>query len=302
MRNHSIRSHRAANPRHQRSANLLCAVLLSGIFTACSSSVGRSSGAPDTSPTTLAASSQDATTVGATITPAVPKGKTWELVGLGDSFTATQNSKGQTYLDLYAAALQTSGGRSVTVNDLSDNANTTARLLEQLRTDEATRAAVSKADIVVISVGGNDSDPFAVYPQGTCIPSQPLSDCLATYAPTFAANYESILTEVERLRSGLATALRVTSADNPFVGWSEAPSTTFGVDFYAQVAAAETEAACSTASKHGAKCLDYLHIFGGPDGTADPAPFLGPDHAHPGDVGIQAISDALVRLGVAELQ
>lgn len=37
-------------------------------------------------------------------------------------------------------------------------------------------------------------------------------------------------------------------------------------------------------------------------GTADPAPFLGPDHAHPGDAGMQAISDALVRLGVAELQ
>ena len=255
-----------------------------------------------TTPATLAALSTDVATVAATTTLGSQEGASWEVVGLGDSFTATQNSKGQTYLDLYATALQTSERRAVNVHDLSDDANTTARLLEHLRTDEATRTAVSKADIIVISVGGNDSDPFGVYPDGTCSRSQPLSDCLAAYAPRFAANYESILTEVDHLRSGTPTSIRVTSADNPFVGWSEAPSATFGVDFYAQVAAAETEAACSTAIKHGASCLDYLHIFGGPDGTADPAPYLGPDHAHPGDAGIEAISDALIRLGVAELQ
>ena len=215
---------------------------------------------------------------------------------------ATQNSKGQTFVDLYAAALQGSEQRTVTVDDLSDDSNTTARLLERLRTDESTRSSVSNADIIVISVGGNDSDPFGVYPQGTCSPTQPLPDCLATYAPTFAANYELILTEVDSLRNGQPTAVRVTSADNPFVGWSEAPTPTFGVDFYAQVAQAETDAACAAATSHAALCVDYLHIFGGPDGTADPAPFLGPDHAHPGDVGIQAISDALAQLGLSELQ
>ena len=153
----------------------------------------------------------------------------------------------------------------------------------------------------MISVGGNDSDPFGVYPQGTCSPSQPLPECLATYAPTFAANYDSILAEVTRLRAGKPTAIRVTSADNPFVGWSEAPSPTFGVGFYAQVAQAETDAACAAATAHEALCIDYLHIFGGADGAADPAPFLGPDHAHPGDVGIQAIGEALTHLGVPEL-
>jgi hypothetical protein len=140
-----------------------------------------------------------------------------------------------------------------------------------------------------------------VYPDGTCTPSQPASDCLNAYSPTFAANYEVILSEIEDLRDGQPTAIRVTSADNPFVGWSEAPNATFGVDFYAQVAAAQTQAACGAATAHGGLCVDYLHIFGGPDGTADPAPFLGPDHAHPGDLGIQAIADELLRLGVPEL-
>ena len=226
-------------------------------------------------------------------TPAtsVEAATTWQLVGLGDSFTATQNSKGQTYLDLFGTALGASQGRAVRLNDLSDDANTTTHLLEHLRTDKATRAAVRNADIIVISVGGNDSDPFGVYPKGTCATTQSRADCLTAYAPTFAANYESILAEVAALRSGKATAIRVTSADNPFVGWAEAPTASFGVDFYAQVAEAETEAACEAAMKHDAQCVDYLHVFGGPDATADPAPFLGPDHAHPGDAGIQAISE-----------
>ena len=226
----------------------------------------------------------------------------WQIVGLGDSFTSTQNSHGRTYLDLFASSLAESTGRRVTVADLSDDANTTARVAELLRTDASTRASVASADMVLISVGGNDSDPFGVYPHGTCSPRQPLPTCLEIYAPTFAANYEVILSNIEQLRSGHPTAIRVTSADNPFVGWSEAPSPTFGVDFYAQVAEAESKTACNIATSHGGLCVDYLHIFGGPEGTTDPARFLGPDHAHPGDLGIRAIAAELVRLGVPEVR
>jgi len=223
------------------------------------------------------------------------------MVALGDSFTATQNTRGQTYVDLFAASLEETTSHPVAVTDLSDDGGTTARVAERLRTGDVTRAAVVAADIILVSVGGNDSDPFGVYPDGTCAPAQSASACLDVYSPAFAANYEAILSEIEVLRAGRPTAIRVTSADNPFVGWSEAPSVTFGVDFYAQVAAAQTEAACDAATAHGGLCVDYLHIFGGPDGTADPAPYLGPDHAHPGDRGIQAIADELLRLGVPEL-
>jgi lysophospholipase L1-like esterase len=154
---------------------------------------------------------------------------------------------------------------------------------------------------VLVSVGGNDSDPFATYPAGTCAPAQALFRCLRIYAPTFTRNYRKILQAVDNLRAGLPTAVRVTSADNPFVGWSEAPTPTFGVDFYRQVAEAETAAACRIADLHGARCVDYLHLFGGADGTSDPASYLGPDHAHPGDAGIRLIADTLVAMGVPEL-
>jgi lysophospholipase L1-like esterase len=229
-------------------------------------------------------------------------GAGWTIVGLGDSFTKTQNARGDTYLDLFAADLQETRHVPVAVNDLSDDANTSAKVADDLRHDANTREAVADADIVLVSVGGNDSDPFAVYPPGTCAPSQPLARCLQVYAPTFARNYGSIFRSIDRLRAGRPTALRVTSADNPFVGWSEAPTETFGVDFYRQVAEAETAAACRLGAAHHALCVDYLHLFGGADGTLDPAPYLGPDHAHPGDAGIRLIADTLMALDVPELR
>jgi lysophospholipase L1-like esterase len=275
-------------PTHALGAVLLLSLLVSGCAsTGSSTASAASSPSGASSPIDTAAASDP--------------GAGWTIVGLGDSFTKTQNAQGDTYLDLFAADLQKARDVPVTVNDLSDDANTSARLADDLRHDATTRAAVVGADIVLVSVGGNDSDPFAVYPPGTCAPSQPLARCLRVYAPTFARNYASILRSIDRLRAGLPTALRVTSADNPFVGWSEAPTETFGVDFYRQVAEAETNAACRIGAAHHAMCVDYLHIFGGADGTLDPAPYLGPDHAHPGDAGIRSIADTLAELGVAEL-
>ncbi len=232
-------------------------------------------------------------------TPSGPP--SWHLVGLGDSFTATQNSSGRSYLDLFQESLQAKASRTVELEDLSSDDNTTAKLADQLRHDETIRDAVAGADIILVSVGGNDSDPFGVYPPGTCSPKQSFSACLHAYAPDFAKNYEVILSEIDSLRAGKPTAIRVTSADNPFVGWSEAPNKTFGVQFYRQVAEAETKVACAAATRHGGVCVDYLHIFGGADGTKDPAPFLGQDHAHPGDAGIKAIADLLAEIGVPEL-
>ena len=83
---------------------------------------------------------------------------------------------------------------------------------------------------------------------------------------------------------------------NPFVGWDKAPSASFGADFYAQVAGAETEAACAVAERHGGECADVFHLFNGPDGAADAAAYLADDHAHPGRTGIEAVANLLTSL------
>ncbi|HUP82622.1 MAG TPA: SGNH/GDSL hydrolase family protein [Candidatus Limnocylindria bacterium] len=232
---------------------------------------------------------------------ASPGVQTLHMVGLGDSYLSAQNAKGQTFLDIYATALESSAGRPVEVTLIASGDMTTAKLKESLATDESVRDSVANADIVVISVGGNDSDPFGIYPDGTCAPTQPPPECLEAYSPTLAGNYEEILDSITALRDGQPTALRVTSMDDPFVGWSEAPSDTFARDFFAQVAEAQTEAVFALAQSHGAKTVDYLHAFNGADGLSDPAQYLAADHSHPGELGIQAIADLLIEVGIAEL-
>jgi len=214
---------------------------------------------------------------------------------------STQNTKGESFMDLYAASLGRTLARPVELANLASDNATTDSVRNSLTTDDAVRTKAASADVIVISVGGNDSDPFGKYPKGTCARASSLQSCLKAYAPRFTANYEAILSTVATLREGKPTLIRVTSADNPFVGWSEAPSTAFGKDFYAQVAEAQTTTVCMLATKHGAKCIDYLHVFGGRDGLADPAAYLADDHAHPGDMGIQTIASLLSASGTQGL-
>ncbi len=223
------------------------------------------------------------------------------VVGLGDSYMSAQNAKGESFMDVYAAELEKRLSRPVDLTLIASGDATSTKVMESLTSDGSTRASVENADVIVISVGGNDSDPFGMYPKGTCAPSQPLVACLKAYSPTLEGNYEAILASIAELRAGKPTAIRVTSMDDPFVGLPEAPSKAFARDFFAQVAEAQTEAVFAVAKKRGAKTVDYLHIFSGQDGLSDPAKYLAADHSHPGDLGIQVIADELMRLGIPEL-
>jgi lysophospholipase L1-like esterase len=289
-----LKEGRVLGEDRRRCAAICCAGLLVLTGAACG---GEGEPTPAAATTVSSAPAVASTTAAATTVQT----SAFEVVGIGDSYMTTQDSKGASFMDAFAASLQTDTGHAVHLTDLADESNTTKRVLQQLRTDEAYRTDVAGGDVIVLSVGGNDSDPFGIYPAGTCAPKQAAEECLQAYAPDFAANYEAILSEIEKLRAGKPTAIRVTSADNPFVGWSQSPSTSFGTKFYAQVAAAETAAACAAATRHGGACVDYLSVFGGPDGAEDPAKYLAADHAHPGDEGIRVIADLLTQLGVPEL-
>ena len=154
----------------------------------------------------------------------------WTIVGLGDSFTATQKFEGQTYLELFAASLEQTTGRTVTVADLSDDADTTARVADRLRTGEVTRGRCRSGHHPGVRWWQRQRSFRGV--SGRHVFAQPTRGGLSRrVSPTFVANYEAILSEIESLREGRPTAIRVTSADNPFVGWSLAPSATFGIDF-----------------------------------------------------------------------
>lgn len=225
------------------------------------------------------------------------------VVGMGDSVMETGAGESASIIDVFASNLKSRGlAGSLVVDNLGDPSATSDSLRSALQSDRKMRDSVAAADIVVVSVGGNDADPFASYPSGTCSLGHDAADCLAAYAPHLEANLDAIATEIVALRGDKPTALRFMSPDyNPFVGWDQAPSASFGADFYAQVAGAETAAACAVAERHGGVCADVFHLFNGQDGTADAAAYLADDHAHPGRTGIEAVATLLTDLGVPEL-
>jgi len=218
------------------------------------------------------------------------------VVGLGDSIQTSADARGDTFLDVYARHLEESTGRAVDVQSFADPAATSSSVRQSLAEGSPAAEAVSSARLVVVTVGGNDADPFADRPPVACSPRGGSAACLRAYAPNLAKNLGAILARIDRLR-GPDTDVVLTSPDfNPFVGWSEAPSPSFGADFYRQVASAETRAVCRLAPQHHAECLDFFHVFNGPSGAEDAGAFLADDHAHPGPRGVRVIADALVDL------
>jgi lysophospholipase L1-like esterase len=207
----------------------------------------------------------------------------------------------------FAAAIGALSGRSVELTTLVDPTMTTTTLLQRVMSSETWRSTIAGADVITITVGGNDADPFGSYPIGTCAPGGKPAACLLAYAPALEPNLDAILAEIGKLRSGRPTAIRVTNPDfNPFIGLEPgrdlppfAPD--FGVSFYRQVADGELAVVCAVAERHGAQCVDFYHAFNGPDGTADAAPFLTSDHLHPSKVGQDRIAELLGAAGLAPL-
>lgn len=221
----------------------------------------------------------------------------WTYVALGDSIV------GEGYPQLLANLIQDQAGKSVTVTSLADGGETSATLLASLRAVGPVRDAVAGADIVTITVGGNDVDPFGTFPADMCAPGGVESTCLARYNPDFEVNLDAILTEIENIRAGQPTLIRPTTPDyNPFIGWDAAPTPEFGLSFYRQVADAEAQAVCSLAMTHGLVCADFYHEFNGTDGTEDGGSLLAADHAHPSAAGSQLIAQVILDAGLAPLR
>jgi lysophospholipase L1-like esterase len=228
-------------------------------------------------------------------------GTGWLLVAVGDSVMSAGSDTRESYPWLLAGLIERQTSVPVTVEQV--RADTTAEVLTELGTGGHLRDLIARADIVTMTVGANDANLDATYPVGTCAVGGAPADCLSRVNPTATANLEAILVSIDAIRAGRPIAIRITSPDyNPFIGWSGAPSATFGLDFYRQVADAEAAATCDAALRHDAKCVDLVRLFNGPAGSADAKLLLDSDHLHPSLAGRTAIAEALFALGLAPLQ
>jgi lysophospholipase L1-like esterase len=201
----------------------------------------------------------------------------------------------------YGARASSDLGIPVEVHNLTmHNGLTSAVLLDYLRrgasigrAGEDLRKAVAAADIVSVTIGFNDS-------------TMPDAKRLEAFSKEYRRTLDAILTEIDELRAGKPTAVRVTEIYNNGIGSTpdvdpDGPGT--GVAVWKPITEAQNQVVCAVAKGHRAVCVDIYHAFNGPDGLSSPAAagYLGPDQVHPSQRGQDVIAAAMVKVGYAPL-
>jgi lysophospholipase L1-like esterase len=202
----------------------------------------------------------------------------------------------------YGARASADLGIPVEVHNLTmHNGLTSPGLLDDLRrgarlgrAGEDVRTAVAAADIVSVTIGFNDS-------------TMADANRLEAFSKEYRRTLDAILTEIDDLRGGRPTAVRVTEIYNNGIGPTpdldpDGPGT--GVAVWKPITEAQNEVVCTVAKAHEAICVDIYHAFNGPDGLASPAAagYLGPDQVHPSQRGQDVIAAAMVKSGYAPLR
>lgn len=196
-------------------------------------------------------------------------------LALGDSWPEGAHCGGcRTFAGLYADGLSAQTGRKIRFEDLTGQAQPyfeelgggSASLLRALRSDSATRRVVAEADVIMIATGPNELDA-ALEPAkaGTCGGEDDMA-CFRNQRRMWEKNFDAILDEIEVLRAGKPTAVRLVSAANAFVsepsmaeGLPKDFATTKGALIFKNL----NDALCTNAAKHDAVCVDVRPVLNG---------------------------------------
>jgi lysophospholipase L1-like esterase len=233
------------------------------------------------------------------------------LVALGDSIPYGEDCGGCTgYVDLYARAARRALGVPIKVDNRAEHNNlNSTRLLAEIRHNRSLRVAVSRADIVTLTIGHNDT-PWVLSDDG-CDGARSDVDgaedwesyrgsCTQALAARLEANITGLLAVVKRLRAGKPTAIRVTNFHNDHVG---EPGGNRAADGPSKVVVdAYSSAICGAALRAKVLCADVYHAFNGLSGTRFDGPYVSSDHVHPNQKGHALIAALLKKLGYAPLR
>ena len=216
----------------------------------------------------------------------IPKG---EIVGLGDSVMAADLCGCDSYLTRYADALGRQRGVTLRTVNLGADGLTAADMVDRLRTDPITQAAVRQARIIVLTVGANDLegalDTFDA--QSSCPDT-----CVAAAVGPMRRDLDNVVSEIHRLRATDARLI-VTTYWNVFAVGTLA-NTTYGdgyAQFSQQITSTANAAICAVAASHDDTCVDLWSTLGAP--AEQPGNLL-PDGDHPNDASNALISSALL--------
>jgi lysophospholipase L1-like esterase len=228
------------------------------------------------------------------------------LVTIGDSIPLGGESCDgcRTFTDLWAEAIESSTGLEVDARNLSIPLLTGAELVARIDTDPGMRATVAASDIVIVTIGHNDTPWNAV--DDDCDGESVVFDwasyagaCVTALATRHEQAVDHILGTVELLRGGEPTAVRVTTDYNDILGWPQAPPES--TEPSVAVLDAFFAATCRATEAHGATCIDVYHAFNGAEGRGAAGDLLAEDYTHPSALGHQRIADLLIASGLSPL-
>jgi lysophospholipase L1-like esterase len=253
--------------------------------------------APSPAPTTEAPIVTEAlpTTPESTVTPSGPS---WTYVAFGDSWPYGAHCNGcKPFPALYADALTATTDHSIDFINLTTNGGTSQSLLNDILTSQKTRDAVMSANIIVISTGANDlEDAFGLFAAGNCGGADHF-DCFRKVGEVWSTSFDGILTEINTLRAGKLTAIRLVTNSNEALsdpGLIEifGPKDSSGAGAF--VTNLHHEILCEVAAQHEAKCVDLRPVLNGPN-------FDKPQDVNTQEA-MQAVADALLASGLDELR
>lgn len=248
----------------------------------------------------------------------------WTYLALGDSNVygaADDCGSCTTYPHLLQRRISASTKSDVTLVDASQHNQLTAQaLLDEIRNDDwgdnpdpmhqtelNPREAIAAADLITITVAANDIPWYA--DDDPCKASYGKA-CVQLIEKTYAESMEQVLAQIQRIRAGKPTAVRVTTFYNDLVkgpgfdpAWFYEPE---------QIAQGSTTAhtfldtwnrdLCAAARRHRAACVDTYHAANGSRGVRPlPAGFFSAQYGDLNQKGHDLFARAIIRQGFAPL-
>jgi hypothetical protein len=234
-------------------------------------------------------------------TSAEPSGEVVRYVAFGDSWPEGAHCGGcDSFAYLWADLIEAETGLEVELTSFMGEAEqsgaeskTSASLLASLEED-ATRAAVSTADVILIATGPNALDEIVPQVLSERCGGRDGLDCIRDQRKAWAKDFDAILDEIDLIREDRPAVVRLVNAANVFAMDDElAAAVPEGFVFGGGELMFEllTQAQCDAAEAHRAVCVDVRPLITGPAGDGD----------ENSEASMQAVADALIDTGLREL-
>lgn len=227
----------------------------------------------------------------------------WNVVAIGDSDTTGQgDATGLGWVGRYASLLRHKLGLRVVVTNLAREGKTSSELLADARSDATTRAALQKAQIVLIGIGGADLNAGDSRLQaGGCKGTA----CYAGDLRAFAHNVAATAALVRKLRKPNQAVLRAITLPNVVPGARDAipPFITRAIGVFQDTKL--KQAICSAMAASRGRCVDAFRAFNGASGTenAYARGWLTKDPCcYPSGQGQQVMAQLVFETGLAPLR